>query len=68
MSILKIRDEKGEIREILAIRGKDGEKYRLTVTDKEEIFLTLKNSLQSESWTFTLEDGSTVTKAVYVNA
>lgn len=37
-----------------------------TASDKSEIVAAVKNSLAKENWTFTLEDGSTVTKEVYV--
>ena len=33
--------------------------------DKEAIAAAVKSSLPKETWTFTLEDGTTVTKAVY---
>lgn len=38
--------------------------YNLTEEDKVEITEMLKESLQSEEWVLTLEDGSTVTKKV----
>lgn len=50
--------------------GKDGEKgdkgdpYTLTDADKSSIAASVKNSLNAETWTFTLEDGTTVTKKV----
>lgn len=40
--------------------------YTLTERDKEVIAEKVKESLDKENWTFTLEDGSTVTKEVYV--
>lgn len=40
--------------------------YKLTDSDKKEIVEAVKASLPKETWTFTLEDGSTVVKAVYV--
>ena len=46
--------------------GPHGPAYTLTETDKNAIAAAVKNSLTKETWTFTLEDGSTVTKAVYV--
>jgi hypothetical protein len=46
--------------------GAKGDSYVLTDTDKANIATQVKNSLATENWTFTLEDGSTVTKAVYV--
>lgn len=46
--------------------GATGPAYTLTDTDKATIASAVKASLTTESWTFTLEDGSAVTKAVYV--
>ena len=46
--------------------GPAGPVYTLTDTDKNTIATAVKASLTTENWTFTLEDGSTVTKAVYV--
>ena len=43
-----------------------GAAYTLTDSDKETIAAAVKASLTKETWTFTLEDGSTVTKEVYV--
>lgn len=40
--------------------------YNLTEQDKVEIVEKVKESLPSEEWTFALEDGSEVTKVVYV--
>ena len=37
-----------------------------TAADKADMVTQVKASLTTENWTFTLEDGSTVTKAVYV--
>ena len=37
-----------------------------TDEDKAELVAAVKASLTTESWTFTLEDGTSVTKAVYV--
>ena len=37
-----------------------------TEADKTELVAQVKASLTTESWTFTLDDGSAVTKAVYV--
>ena len=37
MAILKIRDENGNVQEILAIKGEDGKDYVLTEADKREI-------------------------------
>ena len=47
-------------------KGDTGPAYTLTSADKTAIANSVKASLNTESWTFTLEDGSTVTKAVYV--
>ena len=46
--------------------GPQGPAYTLTDTDKANIAASVKASLTKENWTFTLEDGSAVTKAVYV--
>lgn len=48
------------------IQGERGPAYTLNDTDKNTIAAAVKASLKTENWTFTLEDGSTVTKAVYV--
>lgn len=47
-------------------QGEQGPAYSLTDTDKGTIAAAVKASLTVETWTFTLEDGSTVNKAVYV--
>ena len=47
--------------------GKDGENgkdYVLTDADKQEIAEMVIDNLSTEAWTFTLENGSTVTKTV----
>lgn len=44
--------------------GDKGDPYTLTTTDKNEIAESVKASLTSETWTFELEDGSTVTREV----
>ena len=46
--------------------GAQGDDYVLTDTDKANIAGKVKALLTEENWTFTLEDGSTETKAVYV--
>ena len=46
--------------------GATGPAYTLTDTDKASIAAAVKASLATETWTFTLEDDTTVTKAVYV--
>ena len=48
------------------IQGVPGAGYTLTDTDIANVAAEAKASLTTENWTFTLEDGSTVTKAVYV--
>ena len=65
------RGEKGEqgIQGVQGIQGEKGDKgdsYILTDTDKATVAASIKDSLPKESWTFTLADGSTVTKDVYV--
>ncbi len=47
-------------------KGDKGDAYTLNDTDKNTIAAAVKASLPTESWTFELEDGSTVTKAVYI--
>ena len=37
MAILKIRDENGNVQEILALKGEKGDSYVLTDADKQEI-------------------------------
>ena len=61
MAILKIRDSNGTVQEILVIKGED---YVLTEADKQEIAEMVATNLSTETWTFTLESGSTVTKTV----
>ena len=41
--------------------------YTLTEEDFEKIADKVKDSLNKEEWTFTLADGSTVTKAVLLD-
>lgn len=59
--ILRIRDSNGNIQEVLAIKGDD---YVLTEADEQEIAAKVVEKLSTEAWTFTLENGSTVTKTV----
>jgi hypothetical protein len=61
MAILKIRDSDGNVQEIPVIKG---EGYILTEADKQEIATMAVGKLSTENWTFTLENGSTVTKTV----
>jgi hypothetical protein len=48
------------------LKGAKGDNYVLTDADRANIATQVKNSLATENWTFTLESGETVTKAVYV--
>ncbi len=59
--ILKIRDANGNVQEVLVIKGSD---YVLTDADKQEIAEAVANAIGTETWTFTLTDGSKVTKTV----
>ena len=47
-----------------SIRGATGAAYTLTDEDKATIVEAVASSLTTETWTFTLKDGSTVTKKV----
>ena len=73
MAILKIRDADGNVQEILAIKGEngkdgkdgiDGKNYVLTDADKQAIATKAIEKLSTETWTFTLENGSIVNKTV----
>jgi hypothetical protein len=73
MAILKIKDAEGNVQEILAIKGEDGKDgkdgingsdYVMTDADKQEIATKVVEKLSTETWTFTLEDGTTVNKSV----
>lgn len=70
MAILKIKDAEGNVQEVLVIKGEDGKDgndgkdYVLTDADKQEIATKAIEKLSTETWTFTLEDGSTVNKTV----
>lgn len=48
------------------LKGAKGDSYVLTDADRANIATQVKNSLATENWTFTLESGETVTKAVYI--
>lgn len=50
-----------------SIKGEPGPAYTLTDTDKNTIAAAVKASLTTETWTFTLEDDTTVTKKVLVS-
>ena len=67
MAILKVKDANGNVTEIPAIRGKSAYAYAkdggYTGTEVE-FAAKLAEVYSSESWEFTLEDGSTVTKKV----
>ena len=62
--ILRVRDAEGNVQEVLAIKGDKGDDYVLTEADKQEIATKVVGNLSTETWTFTLEDGSTVNKTV----
>ena len=47
-------------------KGPAGPAYTLTETDKNTIAAAVKDSLTTETWTFTLEDGSIVRKKIYL--
>jgi hypothetical protein len=59
--ILRLKDANGNVVDVPALKGAD---YVLTNADKQEIATMVVNKLSSETWTFKLEDGSTVTKTV----
>lgn len=61
--ILRVRDADGNMVEIPAIKG---DYYVLTASDKQEIANIVYGQMRTETWTFTLESGSTVTKQVVV--
>ena len=46
------------------LKGPKGDSYILTDSDKEQIANEVQAALKTESWTFTLEDGSTITKKI----
>lgn len=59
--MFRVRDANGNVKEIIALKG---DAYVLTEADKAEIAAKAVENLTTENWTFTLEDGSTVTKSV----
>lgn len=59
--VLRVRDKNGNVVEVPALKGAD---YVLTETDKQEIVQKVIAAQKTETWTFTLEDGSTVNKTV----
>lgn len=68
--ILSVYDENGNRIPILAIKGDPGKTPikgtdYFTDTEKAEMVSAVIAALPVEQWTFTLEDGSEVTKAVY---
>ena len=71
MAILRIRNANGTWEEIPAIvgprgpQGPQGEPYVLTEQDRNTIVTLLKQSLPTETWKFTLEDGTIIQKEVY---
>ena len=46
MSVLKIRDENGEFKDIITIKGEPGEDYILTEEDKQEIAKMVESSAE----------------------
>jgi hypothetical protein len=60
-SLLSVYDENGNKTSIPALKGDD---YVLTEADRQEIATMVVGKLSTEAWTFTLENGSTVTKTV----
>lgn len=68
--VLTVYDENGNPLPIVAIKGEPGrtpvkETDYFTPKDKTEMVAAVLAALPVEQWTFTLEDGSEVTKAVY---
>lgn len=59
--VLRVKDSNGNIIEIPAIKG---DSYKLTSSDKSEIAEMVAENLSTETWTFKLKSGSTVTKTV----
>lgn len=47
--------------------GAKGDPYTLTNTDKASIAASVKNSFTTETWTFTLSDGSVITKQIVLS-
>jgi hypothetical protein len=69
--ILSVYDENGNRIPIPAIKGDPGKTPikgtdYFTPKDKAEMVAAVLAALPVEQWIFTLEDGSEVTKAVYV--
>ena len=59
--VLRVKDAAGNTIEIPALKG---DAYVLTTDDKQEIAEIMIGRMKTETWTFTLENGSTVTKTV----
>lgn len=59
-----VNDALAQAKESGEFDGAPGDDYILTDADKAEIAGEVKNSFATEEWTFTLEDGSEVTKKV----
>lgn len=57
------KGDKGE-QGIQGVQGIPGENYVLTESDKQDIATIASGKLTTETWTFTLENGSQVTKTV----
>lgn len=45
--ILRVKDENGNVIEVLAIKGEKGDTYTLTETDKQEIAELVFNMIES---------------------
>ena len=73
-AILKVRNDKGEVVGIPAIKGDKGvDGYTpvkgvdyYTESDKQELIAELQDQQTFETWAFTLEDGTTVEKKVVI--
>ena len=64
MSVMYVRGEDGKFYPVNTIKGEPGKDYVLTEADKAEIADAVLDSLPTETWTFELENGTTVTKQV----
>lgn len=65
MAVLRFLNENGVWVEIPALVGRKGDPYVLTEEDKQTIALAVKNSLKTQTWKFTLSDGTIIQKEVY---
>lgn len=50
---------------LASLVGKKGDSYELTDQDKKDIAAAVKNSLTTQTWKFTLSDGTAIQKEVY---